>query len=76
MASAEGKWAITEVRMGRRRQQQRTYYLEPRGENVKVLKTLEVSGCGELGNPQRWQPVERTIATNTLRIPPLFQMLH
>jgi len=39
VASAEGKWAITTARMGRRTQQQRIGYLEPCGENIEVLKT-------------------------------------
>lgn len=46
MVSAEGKRAITTARMERRRQQQGTCYLEPRGENVEALKTLETSGSG------------------------------
>ena len=42
VASAEGKWAITTARMGRRTQQQRIGYLEPCGENIEVLKTWNI----------------------------------
>lgn len=62
-------------KQGKRRRQQRTCCLDPHGERNEVLKTPETSGSLELENPQKRKPAERTTATKSLRLLPLFQTL-